>query len=93
MCRDAPAAVAGPAVLTAHSPPPFVALQVVNVFKTGDVQRRRRDTYKEGGVAYPRVHGLVYAPGDGVLRQLPVDFKEVLRQNKRVYDLYQEEDK
>ena len=38
-------------------------VQVVNVFKTGIVQQRRRDSYKEGGVAFPRVHGLVYAPG------------------------------
>jgi hypothetical protein len=35
----------------------------MNVFKTGIVQQRRRDSYKEGGVALPRVHGLVYAPG------------------------------
>ncbi len=64
--------------------------QVVNIFKTGVIQRSRRDTYKSKGVAYPRIHGLVYAPGEGVLKKLPVDFKEVLRKNSRVYDMYQE---
>ena len=42
----------------------------MNVFKTGIVQQRRRESYKEGGTAYPRVHGLVYAPGE---RELAVN--------------------
>ncbi len=37
--------------------------QVANVFKCGIVQRRRSETYKATGVAFPRIHGLVYAPG------------------------------
>jgi carbonic anhydrase len=67
-----------------------VTEQVTNLFKTGAIQRRRRETFKEGGVAYPRVHGLVYAPGEGVLRKLPVDFDEILRKNSHIYDMYSE---
>jgi len=67
--------------------------QVVNVFKTGIVQQRRRDSYKEGGVAFPRVHGLVYAPGEGILKKLKVDIKQVLRDNRHIYDMYLEPEK
>ena len=45
---------------------------------------------QEFGVAFPRIHGLVYAPGNGVLKTLPVDFKSILRKYSHVYDLYNE---
>ena len=46
---------------------------------------------QEQGIAFPRIHGLVYAPSDGILKKLPVDFKDILRKNTHVYDLYNED--
>lgn len=64
--------------------------QAGNVFKTGIVQRRRKETYTSGGVAFPRVHGLVFNPGTGALKPVPVDFKAMVRKVSHIYDLYKE---
>jgi len=53
--------------------------QCLNVFKTHVVQRRRVETFRErkkdgsgAKYTYPRVHGLVYDPKNGLIKNLPV---------------------
>ena len=51
--------------------------QCINVLKTGVVQQRRIETYcdvENQKFAKPRIHGLVYDPGTGKLRDLGVNF-------------------
>ena len=51
--------------------------QCINVLKTGVVQQRRIETYcdvENQKFAKPRIHGLVYDPGTGLLRDLGVNF-------------------
>lgn len=63
--------------------------QCLNLYKTGDVQRKRTESVAHGMPhAYPRIHGMVFSPNDGILRRLPVDFKSYLRQYQRVYNMY-----
>lgn len=63
--------------------------QCLNLYKTGVVQRKRLKTFEEGPHAYPRVHGLVFDPKDGILKRLPVHFKdEIGEMGREVYDLY-----
>ena len=66
-----------------------VVEQCLNLYKTGVVQRKRLKTFEEGQYAYPRVHGLVFDPKDGILKRLPVHFKdEIGEMGREVYDLY-----
>jgi carbonic anhydrase len=62
--------------------------QVLNVYKTGIVQRKRIQTRQaalDSGKtpeeadreSYPRLHGMVFNPGDGVLKWLPVDYNRI----------------
>ena len=70
--------------------------QCVNVFKTHAVQRRRVETFrmrkhglKNIQFTYPRVHGMVFHPGEGVLRRLPVkEFLESQSDNLGLYTVY-----
>jgi len=63
--------------------------QCLNLYKTGDVQRKRSKSAADGSPnAYPRVHGMVFDPADGILRRLHVDFKEYLRRYQKVYRMY-----
>lgn len=64
--------------------------QCLNLFKTGDVQRRRVATAadSEDGVARPRIHAMVFSPSDGILRRLPIDFKYYMKKYKNVYNMY-----
>merc|ERR1711957_418866 len=65
--------------------------QCLNLFKTAEVQRRRVYTAQrphEFDRAYPRIHGMVFSPSDGILRRLPVDFKDYLSELDKVYNLY-----
>ena len=51
--------------------------QCINVLKSGVVQQRRIETYcdvENQQFAKPRIHGLVYDPGTGKLRDLGVNF-------------------
>jgi len=69
--------------------------QCLNLFKTGDVQRRRCYTAQRPDLypcAYPRIHGMVFSPYDGILRKLEVDFKHYLRKFKNVYNMYDTRD-
>eukprot|EP00421_Protoceratium_reticulatum_P019411 CAMPEP_0168382644 /NCGR_PEP_ID=MMETSP0228-20121227/13500_1 /TAXON_ID=133427 /ORGANISM="Protoceratium reticulatum, Strain CCCM 535 (=CCMP 1889)" /LENGTH=329 /DNA_ID=CAMNT_0008395783 /DNA_START=1 /DNA_END=991 /DNA_ORIENTATION=+ len=69
--------------------------QCLNLFKTNDVQRRRCYTAQRPDIfdcAYPRIHAMVFAPHDGILRRLPIDFKHYMRKMKRVYQMYDTND-
>jgi len=71
----------------------FVELNVIeqclNLYKTGDVQRKRTESKNLGRPnAFPRIHGMVFSPKDGILRRLPVDFKQYLRKYQKVYNMY-----
>jgi carbonic anhydrase len=47
--------------------------QCLNLFKTGVVQKRRVDTYKEGGeYTTPQIHACVFDPKTGDMKKLPV---------------------
>merc|ERR1719401_522220 len=66
--------------------------QCLNLFKTGDVQRRRSETATRPDLyecAFPRIHGMVFEPSDGILRKLPIDFKHYLHKYKDVYQMYE----
>jgi len=56
--------------------------QCVNVIKTAVVQKH----YLHNG--YPTVHGWVYDLHNGLLKDLHIDFEEVLREVQQVYRLY-----
>lgn len=53
-----------------------VVEQCLNLFKTGAVQRRRVQTFRDGS-AYttPRIHACVFDPNIGYLHRLPVRLK------------------
>jgi len=77
----------------------FVELNVVeqclNLFKTSDVQRRRAHTGSRPDkfdCAFPRVHAMVFEPSDGILRRLPIDWKEYIKKYRNVYQLYDADD-
>merc|ERR1719436_408804 len=67
--------------------------QCINLFKTGDVQRKRAQTGGPGKVSYPRIHAMIFSPHDGILRKLEVDLKGYLAKYKNIYNLYDSEDK
>lgn len=72
-----------------------VVEQCLNLFKTGDIQRRRTVTAQRPDKyprAFPLIHGMVFDPADGILRRLPIDFKRHLTDLKDVYNLYDTKD-
>ncbi len=54
----------------------------------GSVQRRRKETAAVQAFALPRVHGLVYSPGTGVLKRLDINFDEAMHENRHIFDMY-----
>ncbi len=48
------------------------------------MQRKRQKTFRETGSAYPRIHGLVFDPSDGILHRLPVNFGEEIKDMRHV---------
>lgn len=69
--------------------------QCLNLFKTGDVQRRRTKTAQRPDqypCALPRIHAMVFSPDDGILRRLPIDWGRYLRRWKNIYQMYDTED-
>jgi hypothetical protein len=54
----------------------LVNLDVVGVcleiFKTGIVQKRRKESYEAGKLVLPRVHAMVFNPQTGDLKRIPV---------------------
>ena len=76
-----------------------VVEQCLNVFKTGVVQRKRNQVRKaliEAGKdpklhedeIYPRIHGMVFNPKEGLIKKLPVDFKGRIGSLDHIYGLY-----
>ncbi len=69
--------------------------QCINIFKTGVVQRRRLETHHAKltdtsvmPYTQPRIHAMVYSPADGILKELPVNFPEIIQDLKGIYDLF-----
>ena len=58
------------------------------------VQRRRLETHADPNCAfaYPRIHGLVFDPADGILHRLPMNFKEQIADLSPIYDLFEAND-
>jgi carbonic anhydrase len=68
-----------------------VVEQCLNVFKTGCVQKKRKEyraAHPDTRFAYPMVHGMVFDPKEGLLKKLPVNFKNLVRNYQHIYDLY-----
>jgi carbonic anhydrase len=68
--------------------------QCLNLYKTGVVQRKRMETYKskEAPFTWPRIHGLVYDPKEGLLNKLPVNFKDLQADMSHIYTLFETDD-
>ena len=75
-----------------------VVEQCLNLYKSGAVQRRRNQVREELKAAnpdkkieqselYPRIHGLVFNPADGILKTLPVDFEKRVGSLDHIYSL------
>jgi carbonic anhydrase len=57
-----------------------VVEQCINLFKTGVVQRRRVETFKEGRpYTVPRIHACVFDPKTGDLNRLEVSLRFATR--------------
>jgi carbonic anhydrase len=67
-----------------------VVEQCLNLYKTGVVQRKRMTASKasNGVDVFPRIYGLVYNPGDGLLKRLHVDFEKRIGNLDHIYSLY-----
>lgn len=68
-----------------------VVEQCVNLFKTGVVQRKRKEyieAHPNSPNTYPMVHGMVFDPKDGRLKKLPVNFQGMVRNYQHIYNLY-----
>jgi carbonic anhydrase len=68
-----------------------VVEQCLNVFKTGCVQRKRKEyraAHPNTRFAYPMVHGMVFDPKEGLLKKLPINFKQIVSHYQHIYDLY-----
>lgn len=76
-----------------------VVEQCMNLYKTGVVQRKREQTKQalldEGKSereaethCTPRIHGMIFNPGEGILRKLPVNFEQRVGALDHIYGLY-----
>ena len=67
-----------------------VVEQCLNVYKTAVVQKKRLETHGDPDVAfaYPRIHGLVFDPAEGILKKLPIDYTEQIAELGAIYDLF-----
>lgn len=65
-----------------------VVEQCLNLYKTGVVQRKRKQTSKDGERSYPRIHAFVFDPKVGLMKNLPVDFKASVAKFRHIYDMY-----
>ena len=62
--------------------------QAMNVMKIGVVQKRRMETMRDTGVAFPRIHALVYSVEDGILKELDIDHHAEFERYSHIYDLF-----
>ena len=69
-----------------------VAEQCLNLYKTSVVQNKRLETHADPEIpfTYPRVHGLVFDPGTGVLSKIPIDYQRAVSELHNVYDLFEQ---
>ena len=63
--------------------------QCINVFKTGVVQKARKEAFENGEELLPRVHAMVFDPTTGDLKRIPFDFSEYAEDIEEVYGLHQ----
>uniref|UniRef100_A0A7S1N9X7 Carbonic anhydrase n=1 Tax=Eutreptiella gymnastica TaxID=73025 RepID=A0A7S1N9X7_9EUGL len=54
--------------------------QCINLFANPIIQRR------QAAHGLPRIHGMVYDVGEGLLRKLDLDFKHSIREMRHIYD-------
>jgi carbonic anhydrase len=68
--------------------------QCLNLYKTGVVQRKRLETAAATGGAeiYPRIHAMVFNPGEGILKKLDVNFEQRVGSLEHIYSIYDQED-
>ena len=66
--------------------------QCLNLFKTSVVQAKRLKTYNDENIpfTYPQIHGVTFDPANGLLKRLPIDFKNTIKNFQHIYDLYEE---
>jgi len=60
---------------------------------TGPVQRKRMEVKEKLGndeEVYPRIHGMVFNPKDGILKKLPVDYNKRVGPLDHIYGLYKQ---
>jgi len=60
---------------------------------TGPVQRKRMEVKEKLGndeEVYPRIHGMVFNPKDGILKKLPVDYTKRVGPLDHIYGLYKQ---
>eukprot|EP00301_Raphidiophrys_heterophryoidea_P024174 c7758_g2_i1.p1 GENE.c7758_g2_i1~~c7758_g2_i1.p1 ORF type:complete len:307 (-),score=82.49 c7758_g2_i1:279-1199(-) len=69
-----------------------VVEQCLNLYKTAVIQRKHARA-SEDGSSYPRIHGLVFDPKDGILRKLPIDFRDHVNTYRHIYRLFSTESK
>jgi carbonic anhydrase len=64
--------------------------QCINVLKNGIVQRARSANRKDRGTGqpYPAIHALVFDIGEGILKELPVNFQKYADKYSDIYRLY-----
>jgi carbonic anhydrase len=63
-----------------------VEQQVINIMKTGIVQKTRAESYKSD--ITPLVHGMVFDPKNGELKRVPIDFSKYEDELTSVYGLH-----
>ena len=71
-----------------------VVEQCMNLYKTSVVQKKRLQTHTDDKYpfAFPRIHGLVFDPANGILKKLPIDFRSKINELRHMYDLFELED-
>ena len=60
---------------------------------TGPVQRKRMEVKEKLGndeEVYPRIHGMVFNPKDGLLKKLPVNYTKRVGPLDHIYGLYKQ---
>eukprot|EP00599_Poterioochromonas_sp_BG-1_P006872 CAMPEP_0173138472 /NCGR_PEP_ID=MMETSP1105-20130129/3713_1 /TAXON_ID=2985 /ORGANISM="Ochromonas sp., Strain BG-1" /LENGTH=255 /DNA_ID=CAMNT_0014051079 /DNA_START=220 /DNA_END=987 /DNA_ORIENTATION=+ len=80
-----------------------VVEQCLNIFKVGVVQRKRiemkqkliesglKDPKEIAAQVFPRIHGLVFDPATGLVKNIPVDFEKRIGSLDSIYGLYKDE--
>ena len=64
--------------------------QCLNLYKTVVVQKGRLETYHDPDepMTIPRIHGLVFDPAIGILKEVPIDYRRSIQELRSTYDLF-----